>query len=60
MFLVGVERCEEQEKRVCMTIPQQECKEKKVPKCKLVPREECKMVPEEKCTEESVDEDRGL
>ena len=56
VLLVGDERCEEQEKRVCMTIPQQECKEKKVPKCTLVPREECKMVPEEKCTEERVEE----
>ena len=56
VLLVGGERCEEQEKRVCMTIPQQECKEKKVSKCKIVPREECKMVPEEKCSEESVEE----
>ena len=48
LSILGGERCEEQEKKVCMTIPQQECMEKKLPKCKLVPRKECKMVPEEK------------
>ena len=50
----GVEKCAEKEKRVCMTIPQQECKEKKIPKCRLVAQEECKLVPHEKCVEENV------
>ena len=45
----GVEKCEDQDKKVCMTIPHQECQERKEPKCEKVQQEECKMVPKERC-----------
>ena len=37
------------DKRVCMTIPQQECRESRVPSCQNVTREQCRLVPRERC-----------
>ena len=42
---------------MCMTIPQEECREVKVPVCQEVARRQCSLVPEERCQE--VKQERG-
>ena len=48
------------DKRVCMTIPQQECTETQVPVCSDVSREQCRMVPRERCAVVSTTPDNGV
>ena len=44
------------DKKVCMTLPQQECAEVAAPVCREVARRECQLVPRERCTTEAVEE----
>ena len=60
LFISGVEECEMADKRVCMTIPQQECTETQAPVCSDVSREQCRMVPRERCAVVSTTADTGV
>ena len=44
------------DKKVCMTLPQQECAEVAAPVCREVARRECQLIPRERCTTEAVEE----